>query len=182
MALDLSPALVRSPAPGARRQPARPPALRRSLLDDADQRVLGRSLGRRGRGRSSDRRRVWTPRSCSSWASRRREEPGLQELVARGFHRLNRDERGGSFRDSRTPWTAAVMRVSRVVLGPTYVYAARPAAVSSRPLHGALPEPLHLAGHAARAGAGHLVERMLDRLGSLPRPDALKELAGARPA
>jgi aryl-alcohol dehydrogenase-like predicted oxidoreductase len=104
-----------------------------------------------------------------------------EEYVARGYVRLNRDERGGSLRQlSRALDDALSSGARRVVLDNTYL---------SREVRSHVIE-------AARNRAGvrcvwvdtplaqaqrNLVERFLDRFGSLPDPEELRRLARREP-
>ena len=155
----------RSPARGARRRRARPRARRRSARRDERDAVAARSA-----------RRV--PRRAPATARADAEVvlvmgiPGAgksrvaEDYVARGYLRLNRDERGGSLRalaDALDEALAAGAR--RVVLDNTYLTrAARSYVVEAA------------AGTASRCAASgstrrspqaqvNLVERLLDRFG-----------------
>ncbi|HEU0335531.1 MAG TPA: aldo/keto reductase [Gaiellaceae bacterium] len=103
-------------------------------------------------------------------------------LVARGYLRLNRDERGGTLRELADALGDALSSgVRRVVLDNTYLTrATRSHVVEAAARHHSpircvwLDTPLPLA-------QVNLVERLLDRLGSLPEPDELRRLARREP-
>ena len=107
------------------------------------------------------------------------------EHVARGYLRLNRDERGGSLRDVAGALDDALAAGTRqVVLDNTYLTrAARNEVVEVAGRHGASARCIWLDTPLAQAQI-NLVERLLDRCGSLPDPaDAARAgPAGARPA
>jgi aryl-alcohol dehydrogenase-like predicted oxidoreductase/predicted kinase len=177
--LDLSPALI--PIPGARRPETARSAARAAslLLDDDDRRLLARSLG-------------WPrPPQVERPATRVDAEvvlvmgiPGAgktrvaEEYVARGYHRLNRDERGGTLRELAHALDDELSSgVSRVVLDNTYLTrASRSHVVEAAARHGIPTRCVWLDTPLAQAQVS-LVERLLDRLGSLPTPDELKQLA-----
>ena len=105
-----------------------------------------------------------------------------QGYVARGYHRLNRDERGGSLRgiaealDDRLSSGAR-----RVVLDNTYLTrAARSHVLETAARHGVPTRCVWLDTPLAQAQV-NLVERLLERLGSLPSPDELKGLSRREP-
>jgi predicted kinase len=98
--------------------------------------------------------------------------------VARGYERLNRDERGGSLRglaDALDELLSAGSR--RVVLDNTYLArAARSYVVDAAQRHGAETRCVWLDTPLAQAQV-NLVERLLERHGSLPAPEELRVLA-----
>ena len=181
--LDLSPTLV--PIAGARRPETARSAARAAtlVLDDDDRRVLTRALG-------------WPrPRQPERAVTREDAEvvlvmgiPGAgksrvaREYVARGYDRLNRDERGGSLRELSEALDGALSSgVARVVLDNTYVTrASRSRVVEAAARHGIPTRCVWLDTPLAQAQV-NLVERMLGHLGSLPSPEALKELARREP-
>jgi aryl-alcohol dehydrogenase-like predicted oxidoreductase len=105
-----------------------------------------------------------------------------EDYVARGYVRLNRDERGGSIRQLTQALDDALSSgVRRIVLDNTYLTRATRS---------------HVLETAARNRAGvrcvwvdtplaqaqrNLVERLLDRFGSLPGPEELRLLARREP-
>ena len=100
------------------------------------------------------------------------------EHVARGYLRLNRDERGGSLADIADALDEALASGSReVVLDNTYLTrAVRSHVVETAARHGVPARCLWLDTPLAQAQV-NLVERLLDRFGWLPLPDELKEAA-----
>ena len=100
------------------------------------------------------------------------------EHVARGYLRLNRDERGGSLADIAHALDEALASGSRdVVLDNTYLTrAVRSHVVETAARHGVPARCLWLDTPLAQAQF-NLVERLLDRFGSLPLPDELKVAA-----
>jgi aryl-alcohol dehydrogenase-like predicted oxidoreductase/predicted kinase len=177
--LELSPAVVA--IPGARRpETARSAASAASLaLDDDGRRALALAFG------GLRRPRIERP------PSRKDAEivlvmgiPGAgksrvaEHYVARGYVRLNRDERGGSLRELADALEEELgLGVRRVVLDNTYLTRAARS---------------HVIDIASRCGLGvrciwvdtplaqaqvNLVNRLLDRFGSLPSPEELRALA-----
>jgi aryl-alcohol dehydrogenase-like predicted oxidoreductase/predicted kinase len=104
------------------------------------------------------------------------------EHAAAGYLRLNRDERGGSLGDVvRALEEALAAGERRIVLDNTYLTrAARRDVVDTAGAHGATVRCIWLDTPLAQAQV-NLVERLLDRVGSLPEPDALRELARREP-
>ena len=100
------------------------------------------------------------------------------DYVARGYARLNRDERGGSLRelaDALDEQLAAGVR--RVVLDNTYLTrAARSHVLDVAGGHRLAVRCIWLDTPLAQAQV-NLVERLLDRFGSLPAPEELRALA-----
>src|ERR687888_134178 len=103
-----------------------------------------------------------------------------EEYVARGYVRLNRDERGGSLRELAHALDERLEAgVRRVVLDNTYLTrAARSYVVDAASRHGASTRCVWLDTPLAQAQV-NLVERLLDRFGSLPPPRELRALARA---
>ena len=181
--LGLSPVVVA--IPGARRpETARSAAAAAGLRLDAEQRVaVGRALG------LSDPARAKRSRAAASadvvivmgipGAGKSRI---ADEHVARGYLRLNRDERGGSLRDVAGALDDALAAGTRqVVLDNTYLTrAARNEVVEIAGRHGASARCIWLDTPLAQAQI-NLVERLLDRCGSLPDPATLRELARREP-
>jgi hypothetical protein len=101
-----------------------------------------------------------------------------EEYVARGYVRLNRDERGGSLlgiADAVDEQLSAGAR--RVVLDNTYLTrAARSYAIEAASRQGVPTRCVWLDTPLAQ-GQVNLVERLLDRFGSLPPPEELRRLA-----
>ena len=97
------------------------------------------------------------------------------EYAARGYVRLNRDERGGSLRDIAAALDDELASGSRrVVLDNTYLTRAeRSYALEAASRHGAPARCVWLDTPLAQAQV-NLVERLLDRFGSLPTREELQ--------
>ena len=97
------------------------------------------------------------------------------EHAARGYLRLNRDERGGTLRALAEELDATLASgATRVVLDNTYLTrAARRDVVDAAVRHGAGVRCIWIDTPLAQAQA-NLVERLLDRFGRLPTPDELR--------
>ena len=104
------------------------------------------------------------------------------DYAARGFVRLNRDERGGSLRGIADALDEALGDgAQRVVLDNTYLTrAARSHVLDVAARHGASARCVWLDTPLAQAQV-NLVERMLDRFGRLLMPAELEELAKTEP-
>ena len=104
------------------------------------------------------------------------------ELAGRGYVRLNRDERGGSLRElAAALGDLLAAGTSAVVLDNTYLTrASRNDVLEAATRHGAPVRCVWLDTPLAQAQV-NLVERLLDRFGSLPEPEQLKELAKREP-
>ncbi|HYK07554.1 MAG TPA: aldo/keto reductase [Gaiellaceae bacterium] len=100
------------------------------------------------------------------------------DYTARGYVRLNRDERGGSLRDlAATLDETLASGARRVVLDNTYLTrAARNEVIEIAGRHGTAVRCIWLETPLAQAQV-NLVERVLDRFGRLPDPVTLRELA-----
>ncbi len=174
--LGLSPVVV--PIPGARRpETARSAARAASLALDADAAAaLARAFGRPRVGRPRSRAGsevvvvMGIPGAGKSHVA--------EEYVARGYVRLNRDERGGTLR------ALAVMLAeelespdAHVVLDNTYLTrASRSYVLDAAARHGAPVRCVWLDTPLAQAQV-NLTARLLDRFGVLPGPADLRELA-----
>ncbi|HSC91946.1 MAG TPA: aldo/keto reductase [Gaiellaceae bacterium] len=178
--LHLSPAVVA--IPGARRpETARSAARAASLeLDTPERDALARALGERrpaaaraARTRAHDAEVLLVMGIPGAGKSRVAEEH-----VARGFLRLNRDERGGSLRGLAAALDEALSSgAHRVVLDNTYLTrASRSYVVEAAGRHHVPVRCVWLDTPLAQAQV-NLVERLLDRLGALPTPEELRELA-----
>jgi aryl-alcohol dehydrogenase-like predicted oxidoreductase len=101
-----------------------------------------------------------------------------EEYVKRGYARFNRDERGGSLRELADALEADVAAgARRVVLDNTYLTrAARSYVIDAAGRQGLPARCIWLDTPLAQAQV-NLVERLLDRLGSLPTPEELRALA-----
>jgi aryl-alcohol dehydrogenase-like predicted oxidoreductase/adenylate kinase family enzyme len=97
------------------------------------------------------------------------------EYVARGYTRLNRDERGGSLRQiAETLDETLAAETRQVVLDNTYLTrASRSYVVEAADRHGARTRCVWLDTPLAQAQV-NVVERLLDQLGRLPTPEELK--------
>jgi aryl-alcohol dehydrogenase-like predicted oxidoreductase len=181
--LNVSPAVVA--IPGARRpETARSAAHAASLGLDADERrILDQAFG--------------APRPARVKRSRRRDDadvvlvmgiPGAgkarvaTEYMARGYLRLNRDERGGTLRDLTGTLDEELSLGTRlVVLDNTYLTrAARSHVIETASRHRAPTRCIWLDTPLAQAQV-NLVERLLERFGSLPTPDELRDRARREP-
>ena len=181
--LDLSPVVVA--IPGARRpETARSAARAATLaLRDDDRDALASAFG--------------TPRSATRADAARAGDadvvlvmgiPGAgkslvaEEHVARGYLRLNRDERGGSLRELAAALDEELSSgARRVVLDNTYLTrAARSYVIETANRHGISTRCIWLDTPLAQAQL-NLVERLLDRFGSLPTPEDVREAARSDP-
>jgi aryl-alcohol dehydrogenase-like predicted oxidoreductase len=181
--LDVSPAVVA--IPGARRPETARSAARAALLrlDAGDRRLLGEALG--------------TPHAAPRERTRPTADadivlvmgiPGAgktlvaEDYVARGYVRLNRDERGGSLRDVAAALGDELSAgTRRIVLDNTYLTrAARSYAIEAASRHGVPARCVWLDTSLAQAQV-NLVERLLVRFGSLPTPEELRALARREP-
>src|SRR5262249_3674010 len=100
------------------------------------------------------------------------------DYVARGYLRLNRDERDGTLRDLAGALEERLAEGARcVVLDNTYLTrASRSYVVETAGRHTVAARCIWLDTPLAQAQI-NLVERMLERLGSVPEPDELRALA-----
>jgi aryl-alcohol dehydrogenase-like predicted oxidoreductase len=181
--LDLSPVVVA--IPGARRpETARSAARAAKLrLDDDDRAVLARAFG----GPQPARARRRRPRDDADvvlvmgipGAGKSRV---AQEYMARGYRRLNRDERGGSLRELAGALDEELASGNRrVVLDNTYLTrASRSYAIEAASRHRVPTRCIWLDTPLLQAQV-NLVERLLERFGSLPDPDELRKLARREP-
>ena len=105
-----------------------------------------------------------------------------EEYVARGYLRLNRDERGGSLRELAGALDETLASgVRRVVLDNTYLTrASRSYVIETASRHRVATRCVWLDTPLAQAQV-NLVERLLERFGSLPGPEELRELARREP-
>jgi aryl-alcohol dehydrogenase-like predicted oxidoreductase/predicted kinase len=105
-----------------------------------------------------------------------------QDHVARGYLRLNRDERGGSLRELAGELDERLAAGERrVVLDNTYLTrASRSYVLEAAGRHGAAVRCVWLDIPLAQAQV-NLVERLLDRFGALPTPEELREAARSEP-
>jgi aryl-alcohol dehydrogenase-like predicted oxidoreductase/predicted kinase len=181
--LALSAAVV--PIPGARRpETARSTARAAKLnLGEADLALLGSALGGPRPARSapahlaSDAEVVLVMGIPGAGKSRVAED-----YVARGYARLNRDQRGGGLRELAHALDQALSSgVRRVVLDNTYLTrVARSYAIDAARRHGIPTRCIWLDTPLAQAQV-NLVERLLDRFGRLPTPQEVRVLARREP-
>lgn len=104
------------------------------------------------------------------------------DYTTRGYVRLNRDERGGSLRELAGALDEELVSGARwVVLDNTYLTrAARNDVIEVAARHGITARCVWLDTPLAQAQV-NLVERLLDRFGSLPTPGELRTLARLEP-
>jgi aryl-alcohol dehydrogenase-like predicted oxidoreductase/predicted kinase len=180
--LDLSPAVVA--IPGARRRETARSAARAATLElgDGDREVLA-ALGRAVPARAGKQ-----PAARDADVVVVMGIPGAgktrvaDEYVARGYLRLNRDERGGSLRGIADALDEALASGTRsIVLDNTYLtHASRSYVVETAGRHGAPVRCVWLDTPLAHAQV-NMVERLLERFGSLPTPEELREAAKREP-
>jgi aryl-alcohol dehydrogenase-like predicted oxidoreductase len=177
--LGLSPAVVA--IPGARRpETARSAARAASIELDADERAAlgGSRPARPGRRRTKKDTDVVLVMGIPGAGKTRLAEGYL----ARGYARLNRDERGGSLRELADELDRELSSgARRVVLDNTYLTrAARSYVIDAASRHGVPTRCVWLNTPLAQAQV-NLVERLLERFGSLPTPEELRGLARKEP-
>ena len=181
--LDLSPAVVA--IPGARRpETARSAARAAALgLEEGDRAVLASAFGkpppaRRKRRRPSGDAEVvlvmGIPGAGKSLVA--------EGYVDRGYVRLNRDERGGTLRQVADALDAELsLGGRRVVLDNTYLTrASRSYVLDVANRHGIPTRCVWVDTPLAQAQV-NLVERLLERFGSLPTPEELRASARREP-
>ncbi len=181
--LELSPTVVA--IPGARRPETARSAARAATLDlDADERAaVGAAFGRPHAARveppspRDDGDVVMVMGIAGAGKSRVAEE-----YVARGYVRLNRDERGGTLRALADAFDESLSSgVRRVVLDNTYLTrAARSYVIETATRHRVPTRCIWLDTPLAQAQV-NLVARLLERHGSLPAPEELRELSQREP-
>jgi len=105
-----------------------------------------------------------------------------EHYVSRGYLRLNRDERGGSLSELASTLDEKLSNgVQRVVLDNTYLTrAARSYVIETASRHHVPTRCVWLDTPLAQAQV-NLVERLLDRYGSLPSPEELRRLTRREP-
>jgi aryl-alcohol dehydrogenase-like predicted oxidoreductase len=182
--LDLSPVMVA--IPGARRPETARSAARAATLQlvPSDRALLTACLGwpQPGQTRASptavDGGDVVVVMGVPGAGKSRHAE----EYLARGHVRLNRDERGGSLRQlSDALDDALASGVRRIVLDNTYLSrGARSHVIETAARHHVPVRCVWIDTPLAQAQV-NLVERLLDRFGSLPDPEALRALSRREP-
>jgi aryl-alcohol dehydrogenase-like predicted oxidoreductase/predicted kinase len=181
--LDLSPAVV--PIPGARSPEHARSSVRaaRMALGDSDRAKLreapdGRGPGRTGRRGSPPGAEVVIVMGIPGAGKSRVAEL----LVAEGYLRLNRDERGGSLRQLASALDAELSGGARqVVLDNTYLTrASRSYVIEAANRHRASIRCTWIDTPLAQAQV-NLVGRLLERFGALPSPEQLREVARREP-
>ena len=105
-----------------------------------------------------------------------------EQYIARGYVRLNRDELGGTLRDIAAALDNQLSSgVQRVVLDNTYLTrASRSYAIEAAGRYGVAARCIWLDTPLAQAQV-NLVERLLERFGALPTPEALRARAKLEP-
>ena len=181
--LELSPVVVA--IPGARRPQTALSAARAAglSLDASARAALARGFcapgpTRRGRSRPPDDAELVLVMGIPGAGKSRFAEA----YVGRGYVRLNRDERGGSLRELAAALDEQLSAgARRVVLDNTYLTrAARSYVIEAASRHRLSARCIWLDTPLAQAQV-NLVERLLERFGSLPSPDELRELARREP-
>ena len=170
--LGLSPVVV--PIPGARRPETARSAARAATitLNRRERAAIRPALRTRARG--ARRGEVVVVMGIPG-AGKSRIAAGYE---ARGYLRLNRDERGGSLRTLGEALEELLARgARRVVLDNTYLTrAARSYALEAAAAHHVPARCVWLDTPLAQAQV-NVVERLLDRVGHLPEPEELRALA-----
>ena len=182
--LQLSPVVV--PIPGARRPETARSAARaaRLELDPADRVRLGPGPARAARAHrtavpsSEDGAEVVLIMGIPGAGKTRLAD----SYLARGYLRLNRDERGGGLRELAEELEHRLgAGTRRVVLDNTYLTrAARSYVIEAAARHGVPARCVWLQTPLAQAQV-NLVDRMLERFGPLPSPEELRVLARREP-
>ena len=181
--LGISPGLIA--IPGARRPATARSAARAAklVLEDDDRELLAGAFGlrrerRNERSRPSKIAKVVLVMGIPGAGKSRIAE----EYVERGYLRLNRDERGGSLRELAAALDRELSEGPRqVILDNTYLTrASRSYVIETANRHRAEARCIWLDTPLAQAQV-NLVERLLERLGALPSPEKLRELARREP-
>jgi len=181
--LELSPAVLA--IPGARRpETARSAARAATLrLERDDKALLARAFGEphpagRKRRRPTDDAEVVLVMGIPGAGKSRVAD----EYVARGYVRLNRDERGGTLRELAGALDQELSSgTRRFVLDNTYLTrASRSYVLDVASRHGIPTRCIWLDTPLAQAQV-NLVERLLEHFGSLPSPEELRAAARREP-
>jgi aryl-alcohol dehydrogenase-like predicted oxidoreductase len=171
--LALSPAVVA--IPGARRPETARSAARAATLELAEEDLAALTPRRpRPTRRATGAQVVLVMGIPGAGKSR-----VAQRYAGRGFRRLNRDERGGSLRELAVAFDEELgAGARRLVLDNTYLTrAARSYVVETANRYGASVRCVWLDTPLAQAQV-NLVERLIDRFGSLPSPEELRAVRG----
>ncbi|MGZ8694090.1 MAG: aldo/keto reductase, partial [Gaiellaceae bacterium] len=177
--LGLSPAVV--PIPGARRPETARSAARAAMLglNEGERATLARTFGPARAARPARQRRAMRADVLLVMGVPGAGKSRIAvDLEARGYLRLNRDERGGSLRELGEALDELLARgARRIVLDNTYLTrAARSYTIEAAARHHIAPRCIWLDTPLAQAQV-NLVDRLLDRVGSLPGSDELRTLA-----
>jgi aryl-alcohol dehydrogenase-like predicted oxidoreductase len=168
--LALSPVIV--PIPGARR-----PETARSAARAAAFEVEREPIARTRRRRPRDGDVVLVMGVPGAGKSR-----AAEELRSRDYVRLNRDERGGSLKELAQALDETLASgARRVVLDNTYLTRASRSHVIETAERHRLPARVVWLDISLAQAQVNLVERLLDRFGSLPDPEQLRALARSEP-
>lgn len=173
--LGLGPVVV--PIPGARRPETAQSAARAASLElTADERAL------LGSARPTQAPRIAGDVVLIMGVPGAGKSLAADDYVSRGYDRLNRDERKGSLRDiAETLDERLASGVRRVVLDNTYLTrASRSYVLDAAARHGVPARCVWLDTPLAQAQV-NMVERLLERFGSLPTPEELREAAKQEP-
>jgi aryl-alcohol dehydrogenase-like predicted oxidoreductase/predicted kinase len=176
--LDLSPVVV--PIPGARRpETARSAARAATLHLDSEERAVLGALGPQPAARAPAREGDVVLVMGIPGAGKSRVAEGY---AARGYLRLNRDERGGTLRELASALDEELAAgARRVVLDNTYLSrASRSYVLEAAARHGLPVRCVWLDTPLAQAQV-NLVTRLLERYGSLPSPEELRAHARKDP-
>src|SRR5262245_3498926 len=168
--LQLSPTII--PIPGARR-----PETARSAARASDLRLEPRPKPARAAPARADGDVVLVMGIPGAGKTRIAEE-----YVARGYLRLNRDERGGTLRELAGALEQELASGARqVVLDNTYLTRASRNYVLEAALRHGVPARCVWVDTPLAQAQVNLVERLLELHGSLPSPEELRELAKREP-
>ncbi len=180
--LGLSPVVVA--IPGARRPETARSAARASslVLDERTATTAAGAFREPARDRPSQRRKRAADIVVVMGIPGAGKSGVAEGYAARGYLRLNRDERGGSLRDlAKALDDALASGAGRIVLDNTYLTrASRSYVLEAAQRHGARTRCVWLDTPLAQAQV-NLVERLLARFGSLPTPAELREAAKHEP-
>jgi aryl-alcohol dehydrogenase-like predicted oxidoreductase/predicted kinase len=182
--LGLSPNVV--VLPGARRpETARSAAAASSLeLTERERELLDRAfeVPRPARAARAGRKRAGSEVVVVMGIPGAGKSRVAEEYVGRGHERLNRDERGGTLRAlAGTLDETLAAGGGRVVLDNTYLTRAERSRVLEAAARHGVPVRCIWLDTPLAAAQVNLVQRLLDRYGSLPSPDELARLSRTEP-